>query len=108
MSLESLIHQWNGREPSDLGFLSPRFRYLDPHASSPVEGSGLVAFFLRFRAALPGFQIELVGQPKAHHGATLQPWVLKRPDGSVFSSGQFVALYDADGLLERLVSFVDG
>ncbi|HEU0103709.1 MAG TPA: nuclear transport factor 2 family protein [Mycobacteriales bacterium] len=81
--------------------------YCDPQVLLTGRAA-LVEHIGGFQASAPGWEIAVTSEPLEHHDAAYFTWTLCDADGAVAVTGIDVALFGADGRIERLTGFFTG
>ncbi|RVT87125.1 hypothetical protein DXV76_03290 [Rhodobacteraceae bacterium CCMM004] len=111
-NLTRLLSAWTNPVKDDRAEIldatvSPQdFYYCDPHVPEPVtDRAGLEWFLDRFTGALPDAEMNL-GAMQGHHAHGKIPFTLFKGD-TPMAKGDYVAEFDGDGRITRLVGFME-
>jgi hypothetical protein len=111
-ALRAFLNVWNVTDENKRRELARRIlsddvTYIDVHTPDRVQG--LEAFLnvpKRFREFAPDAEVSAVEPIQAHHNVGRAAFQINR-GGQKFSSGLFVMLFDADGMIEEIRGFLD-
>jgi hypothetical protein len=111
-AIETYIAAWNApsaeeRQQLLSSCMTADVVYIDPHSPDSIQGiASLQALIATFRSR---FDHALIPEGKldTHHHVARLGWRLQRDNGDVLSKGLMVVDLTPDGMLKRVVHFVD-
>jgi hypothetical protein len=110
--VENYVAAWNAKTSEERQSLlatcmTADVVYIDPHLPDPIQGiEEMQALIERFRGRFD-HNLEPEGKIDTHHHVFRLRWKLERDNGEMLSCGLMVGDLSADGIIERVVHFID-
>lgn len=111
-AIENYLAAWNAtqadeRYPLLTSCVTPDVIYLDPHVAEPIYGMAeLQDLIERFRQRFD-HSLEPISAIDSHHQVFRLQWRLRRETGALLSQGLMIGDLTPDGLIQRVVHFID-
>lgn len=110
-AVDRYLRFWNSGEPEEQGRLASETFTDDVRYHAPVGvltgPQALIDFHEQFTGRMGAAQFQRREEPQIHHDRARLRWEIKLGDGGSFAAGTDVLVFDPDGRISSVTTFLD-